>query len=97
MSRHSYARNPTTYGDRPVSPRTWRNIRSSRSFEVRNLLLRVGGIEDTDLKGNSEVWRVRLGKAVFTGYGTGTIYCNGAAEPELGFLYEQIEKSLRAG
>jgi hypothetical protein len=57
----------------------------------------VGGIEDTDLKGNSEVWRVRLGKAVFTGYGTGTIYCNGAAEPELGFLYEQIEKSLRAG
>ena len=54
-------------------------------------MVRVGGVEDQDLRGNSEVWRVRLGKVVFTGYKPGTIFCNGAAEPELGFLYQQVD------
>lgn len=76
---------------------TWRNIRPVTSFEIRNLVLQVGGIEDSELKGNNEMWRVRLGRAVFTGYGTGTIYCNGEAEPELKFLYQQVDSIVRTG
>jgi len=45
--------------------------------------------------GDREIWRVRLGKAVFTGYGTGTVYCTGGEEPELGFVYQQIDAAVR--
>lgn len=58
------------------------------------MLLRSGGYEDENLKGNSELWRVRVGRAVFTGYETGTIYCNGAHEPELQFVYDRIDDLL---
>ena len=73
-----------------VPGRTWREISISTSFEIRNLLLWVGGAPDRGLEGNQEIWRVRLGKAVFTGYGTGTVYCNGGNEPNLAFLYQKI-------
>ena len=58
------------------------------------MLLYSGGSEDEELKGESEIWRVRLGRAVFTGYGTGTIYCNGTREPELLFVYGRINGLL---
>lgn len=58
------------------------------------MLLHSGAVADRNPVGNSELWRVRLGRAVFTGYGTGTIYCNGAYEPELGFVYNRIERLL---
>jgi hypothetical protein len=41
-----------------------------------------------------EAWRVRIEKVVFTGYRSGTIYCNGGAIPELSFLYTSISEVL---
>lgn len=64
---------------------------SQISDEIRGLLTKAGGVEDRILKGNQEVWRVRIGKSVFTGYQTGSVYCTGGSEPELGFLYQRID------
>jgi hypothetical protein len=41
-----------------------------------------------------EAWRVRIEGVVFTGYRSGTIYCNGGAIPELPFLYKSISEVL---
>lgn len=78
----------------PGSPKTWRKVSQPKSFGIRDLLLKSGGVEDQELTGNAELWRVRLGRAVFTGYGTGTIYCNGVREPELLFVYGRISSLL---
>jgi hypothetical protein len=75
--------------------RSWREVPQGRSFAVRDLLIRIGATADTELSGQSEVWRVRLGSATLTGYGTGTIHCTGGTEPELDFLYEKIASLLR--
>ncbi|MCI4371723.1 MAG: hypothetical protein L3J78_03645 [Thermoplasmata archaeon] len=56
------------------------------------MLLRRGGIEDRELTNPFEAWRVRIDRTVFTGYKTGTVYCNGAALPELEFLYKSISE-----
>lgn len=86
---------PSTVGPSArTPPRSWRGVPEDRSLAVRDLLIRIGATADTGLSGQSEVWRVRLGNATFTGYGTGTIYCTGGAEPELGFLYEKIASLL---
>ncbi|MGI0150077.1 MAG: hypothetical protein ACREDF_11180 [Thermoplasmata archaeon] len=37
---------------------------------------------------------MRLDKVVFTGYRTGSIYCNGGTIPELPFLYQSISEVL---
>ena len=80
----------------PMAGRTWRNASSALSFEIRNHLVRRGGIEDRHLPGDREIWRVRLGKAVFTRYETGTVYCSGRGEPEIGFVYQQIDAAIRS-
>lgn len=80
----------------PAPSRTWRTATAAASLEVRDLLTRAGGVEDKDLAGDRETWRVRLGKTVFTGYDTGTIYCTGGREPELQFLYQRIAGLLRS-
>lgn len=70
--------------------RTWRGANVEALAKVRELLLRRGAIEDKDLRNPHEVWRVRIEASVFTGYRSGTIYCNGGDIPELPFLYESI-------
>ena len=37
---------------------------------------------------------MRIDKVVFTGYRSGTIYCNGGNIPELPFLYKSISGVL---
>ncbi len=59
-------------------------------MEIQDLLLRAGAAPDRRLTGPGEAWRVRLGGTVFTGYESGTIFCTGGDEPELGFLYQRI-------
>jgi hypothetical protein len=61
---------------------------------VRELLLRRGAVEDKALTNPHEAWRVRIEGVVFTGYRSGTIYCNGGIIPELPFLYKSISEVL---
>ena len=49
-------------------------------------------MEDKELRNTHEAWRVRIEKSVFTGYRSGTIYCNGGGIPELAFLYKSISE-----
>jgi hypothetical protein len=77
-----------------VQGKTWKGASPSALAEVRNLLIRRGGIEDRDLKNPHEAWRIRIENSVFTGYVSGTIYCNGGSIPELTFLYKSISDAL---
>lgn len=74
--------------------RTWRHASPDQLGRVRELLLRRGAVEDKDLKNPAEAWRVRIDKVVFTGYRSGSIYCNGGNIPELPFLYKSISEVL---
>jgi hypothetical protein len=79
---------------RGVPTKTWREVPLPTSFEVRNLLSKVGGL-DRDLRGDNELWRARLGSSVFTGYQNGTIYCTGGLEPDLTHIYLRIDEKVR--
>ncbi|MDE1820452.1 MAG: hypothetical protein KGJ23_11930 [Euryarchaeota archaeon] len=72
--------------------RTWREVPRARSEEILHLLLRCGGLRDHDVRGQSEIWRVRYAGATFTAYASGTLYCSGGDAPELPFLYGQIDE-----
>jgi hypothetical protein len=61
---------------RGAPARTWRRLSDSTSVQFRNLLIHAGGAEDREVLCNGEDWRVRLRRAVFTGYSTGTVYCS---------------------
>jgi ribonuclease HII len=74
--------------------RTWRKGTAEGLAGVRELLLKHGATEDKGLKNPYELWRVRIEDTVFTGYRTGSIYCNGGKIPELPFLYQEISKLL---
>ncbi|HEX9341337.1 MAG TPA: hypothetical protein VF992_09275 [Thermoplasmata archaeon] len=74
--------------------KTWKGASPEALAGVRELLLRRGAIEDKELSNAHEAWRVRIEKTVFTGYRSGTIYCNGGRLPELPFLYESISNLL---
>ena len=74
--------------------KTWRHASPDQLARVRELLLRRGAVEDKDLKNPAEAWRVRIDKVVFTGYRSGSIYCNGGNIPELPFLYKSISEVL---
>ncbi len=74
--------------------RSWKGATPEDLARIRDLLLRRGGIPDKDLKNPFEAWRVRIDRAVFTGYTTGTVFCNGGEVPELPFLYRSIAEIL---
>ncbi len=74
--------------------KTWKGASLGALAQVRELLLRRGAVEDKDLKDSHEAWRVRIEKSMFTGYRSGTIYCNGGDIPELLFLYKSIAQVL---
>jgi hypothetical protein len=81
---------------RGVPTRTWREVPLPTSFEVRNLLSKVGGGLERDLRNQSELWRARFGSSLFTGYQNGTIYCTGGLEPDLTHIYLRIDEKVRA-
>ncbi len=74
--------------------KTWKGASPKALTEIRELLIRRGAVEDKDLSNPHEAWRVRIEKSVFTGYRSGTIYCNGGDIPELAFLYKSISKTV---
>jgi hypothetical protein len=77
-----------------VHGNTWKGAGPESLAIIRDLLLRRGAVEDKELSHPSEAWRVRIEGVVFTGYRSGTIYCNGGAIPELPFLYKSISEVL---
>jgi hypothetical protein len=56
-----------------IAFRTWKGRPVSKRLEVRDLHTGAGAVEDCELSGNQEIWRVRLGRSVFTAYATGTL------------------------
>lgn len=74
--------------------RTWKGASPEALAKVRKILLRRGAVEDKELKSPHESWRVRIEKVVFSGYRSGSIYCNGGSIPELPFLYKSISELL---
>ena len=76
--------------------KTWKGASPDQLVRVRAILLRRGAIEDKELGNPYEAWRVRIDRTVFTGYRSGTIYCNGSDLPELAFLYESISEIVRS-
>jgi hypothetical protein len=77
-----------------VQGKTWKGARPEALTEIRSILIRRGGVEDKELKNPHEAWRIRIENSVFTGYRSGTIYCNGGSIPELPFLYKSISDVL---
>ncbi len=94
MAGHSGANSGVLY--RGVPTKTWREVPLPTSFEIRNLLSKVGGGIDRDLRQETEIWRARLGSTVFTGYQNGTIYCTGGLEPDLTHIYLRIDETVKA-
>jgi len=76
----------------PVQGKTWKGASPNALEEIRKLLIQRGAVEDKELRNTHEAWRVRIEKSVFTGYRSGTIYCNGGGIPELAFLYKSISE-----
>jgi hypothetical protein len=93
MAARSDATSSVLY--RGVPTRTWREVPLPTSFEVRNLLSKVGGGLERDLRSESELWRARLGTSLFTGYQNGTIYCTGGLEQDLTHIYLRIDEKVR--
>lgn len=80
-----------------MKSRTWRRIPPSRFEELKELLLRLGGTEDKEVHGQSEVWRCRIDDGVFTMYETGTLYFSGAKSREAEIAARGVEVTLREG
>jgi len=77
-----------------VLGKTWKGANPKALAEIRELLIRRGAVEDKDLRNPHEAWRVRIENSVFTGYRSGTIYCNGGDIPEIAFLYTSISEAI---
>ena len=53
--------------------RTWKNVNSSDAKEIKEYLLKEGGVEE-EVKAPYEEWRVRFSDSTFTYYKKGTLY-----------------------
>ena len=63
--------------------------------EIKKLLIANGGTQDESVsETSSEVWRIRIGKATFTLYSTGTIYSNPTLDSKVLQLRDQISDLL---
>ncbi|NIP61719.1 MAG: hypothetical protein GWN01_13575 [Nitrosopumilaceae archaeon] len=66
-------------------------ISDSESDEVKDLILSYNATEDDTSKSPSEVWRLRIGKSVFTLYTSGTLFNNQATSTEVYELREKLD------
>jgi len=56
-----------------IRGRTWKNVKSSDAEEIKEYLLKEGGVEE-EVKTPYEEWRVRFSDSTFTYYKKGTLY-----------------------
>ena len=75
----------------PDSGEKW-TVRNDKINEVKKIIRSYGGIEDEAIKAGTEVWRMRIDKAVFTMYRNGTLYCNAARDKKMLKLRDEITK-----
>ncbi len=71
-------------------------VGNGRSEEVRGMIRSYGGVEDEAIKSDAEAWRMRIGKAVFTMYRTGTLYNNMAGSREILELRDEIGRCCKS-
>jgi len=62
--------------------------------EIEDLLSSNGGMKDQVSLPSTEVWRIRVGKAVFTMYSSGTLFSNPAKGSDLVDLRRKISDTL---
>jgi len=75
-----------------VKPKTWKKIPEEKWNEIREFLTSQGGIQDTEVRGVKEVWRIRIEGAVFTLYENGTLFCTGSSREKIGEIYQDVSK-----
>jgi ribonuclease HII len=73
-----------------MKSKTWKNVSEEDAERVKEFLLANNGVEDKNVKGIGEKWRVRLEKSVFTYYDKGTLFCNKASIEDI----EKISKII---
>ena len=78
-------------------PRKW-NVPDNKLEEAKKLLITNGGIEDSSISETSkEVWRIRINKAVFTLYSTGTLFSNPTNDEYVLVVRNKISNLLGSG
>lgn len=87
-----------------MKSKTWKNVPEEKAERVKAILIANGGVEDKNIKGVGEKWRVRSEKSVFTYYDKGTLFCNKVSIEDIekisnivGEKIEPIEKCFLIG
>ena len=80
----------------PYDGKKW-TVEKSMIGEVKKIIGEYGGIEDGSVNGGAEMWRMRIGRSVFTMYSNGTLYNNSNAtgDGNVSKLREKITKCCR--
>jgi len=76
-------------------PKKWK-IPENKLNEIKDLLLNNGATEDK-VSNEHEIWRVRIGKSVFTLYSSGTLFNNQATSEEVLKLRDEISSITGSG
>jgi len=75
-------------------PKTWRKIPKEQWEELRRLLLSRGGIQDKEVRGIKEVWRIRIHRTVFTMYENGTLFSTPPSNETIEEIHWEISELL---
>ena len=89
MSICAYIQRKPNYIDK-MKPKTWKKISKEKKKDIKDFLLSLGGMEDKNIKGPNEEWRIKVNDKVFTFYTKGTLFVNRVEED----LAVQISKIL---
>ena len=76
-------------------PKKWK-ILENKQNEIKDLLLNNGATEDK-VSNEYEIWRVRIGKSIFTLYTSGTLFNNQATSEEVLKLRDEISSITGSG
>ena len=79
-----------------MKSKTWKNVSEEKAEKVKALLLAKGGLEDENIKGVGEKWRIRTEKSVFTYYDKGTLFCNKASVEDIEKISEIIDYKVES-
>jgi len=74
--------------------RTWKGVSDEQSESAKDALLSHGGELDVNVRGQSEVWRIRVEGSVFTFYKKGTLYFSGGDGPTIEVSIDHLSKIL---
>lgn len=83
-----------------IKNKTWKNLEEEHAAKVKSKLVELGG-EEKNVKGNYEVWKVKISDSEFTFYSSkkgNTLYCNGSrlGDPIIQEIYDFVD-NLKGG